>query len=77
MVRKSLLLGHSSISHFKRFLKTNLNKFSYSLNLNPREIMVQYASFPGAIVKTLECTCMSDVEDFEQDVVVLQIGTND
>ena len=77
MVRKILLLGHSFISHFKRFLKTNLNTFSYSINLNPREVMVQYASCPGATVEKLERTCMSDVEDFEPDVVVLQIGTND
>ena len=53
MVYKILLLGHSFISHFKRFVKNNQTHFTYSLNLDPREVMVQYSSLPGATVTAI------------------------
>ena len=77
MVYKILLLGHSFISHFKRFVKNNQTHFTYSLNLDPREVMVQYSSLPGATVTAIRKKRLSDVEDFEPDMVILQIGTND
>ena len=77
MVYKILLLGHSFISQFKRFVKNNQTHFTYSLNLDPREVMVQYSSLPGATVTAIRKKRLSDVEDFEPDMVILQIGTND
>ena len=77
MVYKICLLGHSFISHFKRFVKNNQTHFTYSLNLDPSEVMVQYSSFPGATVTAIRKKRLSDVEDFDPDMVILQIGTND
>ena len=39
--------------------------------------MVQYSSLPGATVTAIRKKRLSDVEDFEPDMVILQIGTND
>lgn len=77
MVYKILLFGHSFISHFKRFVKASRKNFNFSLNLDPHEVMVQYSSLPGANVQTLRDNRLSDVKDFEPDIVILQIGTND
>ena len=77
MVYKILLLGHSFISHFKRFVKASRPYFNFSLNLDPREVMVQYSSLPGANVQSLRDSRLTDVKDFEPDIVILQIGTND
>ena len=47
------------------------------MNLNPREVMIQYSGLPGATVDKLKRHGMSGVQDFEPDIVVLEIGTND
>ena len=39
--------------------------------------MVQYSSLPGANVQSLRDSRLTDVKDFEPDIVILQIGTND
>ena len=66
------LFGHSFISYFKRFIRTNASDFDYNLNLDKREVMIQFSSYPGASVEG-----SSDVYDFEPDLVILDIGTKD
>ena len=51
--------------------------FTYSLNLDPREVMVKYSSLTGTTVTAIREKRLSDVEDFDPDMVILQIGTND
>ena len=48
--------------------------FTYSLNLDPREVMVQYSSLTGTTVTAIREKCLSDVEDFDPDMVILQLG---
>ena len=38
---------------------------------------MQYSSLPGATVTAIREKRLSDVEDFDPDMVILQIGTND
>ena len=71
------LFGHSFITHFKRFIRTNASDFDYNLNLDKREVMIQYSGYPGASVEALIQRGLSDVYDFEPDLVILDIGTND
>ena len=39
--------------------------------------MVQYSSLPGANVQSPKDNRLTDVKDFELDIVILQTGTND
>ena len=39
--------------------------------------MIQYSGYPGASVDALIQLGLSDVYDFEPDLVILDIGTND
>ena len=71
------LFGHSFITHFKRFIRTNASDFNYNLNLGKREVMIQFSGYPGASVKALIQRRLSDVYDFEPDLVILDICTKD
>ena len=71
------LFGHSFISDFKDFIRTNASDFDYNLNLNKREVMIQFYRYPGASVEALIQRGLSDVYDFEPDLFILDIGTND
>ena len=71
------LFGHSFIAHFKRFIRTNASDFDYNLNLDKREVMIQFSGYPGASVEALIQRGLPDVYDFEPDLVILDIGTND
>ena len=77
MVVKVLLLGHSFIYHYREFLRKNRQQFSYSLNLDPRTCMVQYSGIRGGTLSTVWQKQMQAVQDFELNIVVLQIGSND
>ena len=71
------LFGHSFISHFKRFIRTNASDFDYNLNLDKREVMIQFSCYPGASVQALIQRGLPDVYDFEPDLTILDICTND
>lgn len=78
MVIKVLILGDSFISRFKSFLRDSDHKFSYALNLDTQQFMIQYCGIPGANVSTLrQRKTLEIVSDFEPEVVVLHIGSND
>ena len=77
MVVKVQLFGHSFISPFKRFIRTNASDFDYNLNLDKLEVMIRFSGYPCASVKALIQRGLSDVYDFEPDLVILDIGTND
>ena len=70
------LFGHSLISHFKRFIRTNASDFDYNLNLDKWEVMIRFSNYPGTSVEALIQRGLSDVYDFEPDLVILDIGTN-
>ena len=74
---KVLIMGDSFIANFKTFLKDHQEEFSYSLNLPLSQVMVQYSSLRGGNVEKLQTYRLEDVEDFEPDIVLLQIGSND
>lgn len=76
-VLKTLILGHSFVRHFKNFIKSRLSEYNFTLNLDPREVMIQYSGQSGATVDSLRARQLSDVKDFEPELVILDIGTND
>ena len=43
-------MGDSFVEHFKKFLKDNLDEYSFSLNLSLRDVMIQYSSKRGSTV---------------------------
>lgn len=76
-VIKTLLLGHSFITHFKSFIRSRIPELNFNLNLDPKEVMIQYSGRPGATIESLKECQLTDVEDFEPHLVILDIGTND
>ena len=70
------LFGHSFITNFKRFIRTNASDFDYKINLDKREVVIQFSGYPGASVEALIQLGLSDVYDFEPDLVILDIGSN-
>lgn len=77
MAVKTLILGHSFVSRFKAFLREHQGQFSYSLNLSPQQCMVQYAGYPGGMVPGIRSGKLETVSDFEPQLIVLDLGTND
>ena len=77
MVYKVQILGHSFVTRFKTFIKQNLDQYSYILNLDPNDIMIQYTRTPGSYVHSLREKHLEDVKDFEPEIVILNIGSND
>ena len=53
-VLKTLLLGHSFVSHFKSFVRSRIPELNFNLNLDPKEVMIQYSGKPGATVESLK-----------------------
>ena len=77
MVLKCLILGHSFVRNLKNFIGSNLSSYKYTLKLDPKEVMIQFAGKPGANIKSLKELQLGDVQDFEPELVILDIGTND
>lgn len=77
MVYKVHLIGHSFVTRFKQFLKHNLDQYSYTLNLDPHDVMIQYSGLSGGSVQSLRANLLTDVHDFEPDFVFSDIGSND
>ena len=77
MVLKCLILGHSFVRNLKTFIGSNLPQYNYTLKLDPKEVMVQFSGKSGANVESLKTCQLADVEDFEPELVILDIGTND
>ena len=75
MTVKILIQGHSFVARLKRFIRNSGGRFTYSMNLPPREYMVQYSGIPGGKVSSLWND--DQVQDFEPDIVILQCGSND
>lgn len=77
MAVKVQIFGHSFVSRFKTFIRKNSSDFNFNLNLNKQEVMIQYSGYPGASVQSLASRGLGDIEDFEPELVILDIGTND
>lgn len=76
MPTRVLVLGHSFIARFKSFLRDNVSKFTFSLNLDPKQFMIQYFGRPGVTVSRIRRN-LEIVGDFEPSMVILEIGSND
>ena len=76
-VIKTLLLRHSFVTQFKSFVRSRIPELNFNLNLDPKEVMIQYSGKHGATVESLKECQLSVVEDFEPHFVILDIGTND
>lgn len=76
MPTRVLVLGHSFVARFKAFLRDNVSKFTFSLNLDPKQFMIQYFGRPGATVSSIRRN-LEIVGDFEPSIVILEIGSND
>ena len=77
MVLKCLILGHSFVRNLKNFIGSNLSSFNYTLKLDPKEVMIQFSGKSGANIESLKELQLGDVQDFEPELVILDIGTND
>ena len=68
------IIGHSFVTRLKRFIRDGYSlKYNLNLQSNP---MVQFSGYPGARISTLRNN-LSDITDFNPDIAVLIIGTND
>lgn len=76
MPTRVLVLGHSFIARFKSFLRDNVSKFTFSLNLDPKQFMIQYFGRAGATVFRIRRN-LEIVGDFEPSMVILEICSND
>ena len=76
-VFKVLLLGHSFIAGFKKFLQDRQSvEHNITLNLSQREFLIQYSGRRGSSIPRIR----SDLEivyDFTPDICILQVGSND
>ncbi|KAH3833698.1 hypothetical protein DPMN_107010 [Dreissena polymorpha] len=71
---KVQLFGHSFVRHLKDFIRHD-STLRFNLNLHGHPL-VQYSGFSGARVETLHHR-LTEISDFEPEIVVLIIGTND
>lgn len=77
MTYKILFLGHSFITRFKSFLREHQADYSFTLNLSPQQVMIQYSGRPGGTVPRINADNLEIVTDFEPHVVLLEFDTND
>ena len=73
---KVLILGHSFVAGFKRFLMEDPMKHNLTLNLSAKEFMIQFSGRPGASISRIRSD-LEIVSDFQPRVCILQVGTND
>ena len=76
MVKKILIMGHSYITRLKSYIREDPEQCTFTLNLDPQEVMIQYAG-GGGDVASMRGKPMEVVQDFQPDIVLLQIGTNE
>lgn len=73
-IPKIQLFGHSFICRLRDFISgSDQVRFDLSLSGPP---LIQYTGFPGASVQSLRDN-IEDVLDFQPDIVILCVGTND
>ena len=76
-VTKVLLLGHSFIAGFKRFLQDrDTAEHNVTLNLSHAEFLIQFSGRRGASIPRIRAN-LEIVEDFNPEICILQAGTND
>ena len=76
-VLKVLLLGHSFIAGFKRFLmERDSDEHNVTLNLSQQEFLIQFSGRRGASIPQIRAD-LEIVADFQPDICILQAGTND
>ena len=67
------ILGHSYVQQLKGYIEDSDNR---TLSLGLRDTIVEYSCFPGATVPDL-VEKLQVVKDFDPDIVILIVGTND
>lgn len=76
-VLKVLLLGHSFIAGFKRFLmERDSDEHNVTLNLSQKEFLIQFSGRRGASISQIRAD-LEIVADFQPDICIIQAGTND
>ena len=76
MVLKAMLIGHSYVRHLIKCVKQRSREFTFTLNLDPKDVIKQFSGESGATVDSLTNYQLRDIEDFEPDIVI-DIGTDD
>ena len=72
-----LLLGHSFIAGFKKFLQDRDSiEHNVTMNLSRREFLIQFSGRRGAPIPRIRSD-LEIVADFTPDICILQAGTND
>ena len=56
---KVLILGHSFIVGFKKFLKEDPSKHNLKLNLSAKELMIQFSGHRGASISQIRANLFS------------------
>lgn len=72
--KRILVFGHSFVSRLKDFIRYD-SSLRYDLGLAGCPV-IQYSGFPGATVDRLHSK-LQKILDFNPDIVILVIGTND
>ena len=70
---KVQIFGHSFVTHLKKYIREADGAFHLNIQGPP---LIQYSGFPGATVSSLRDN-LDVVSDFNPNIVVLVVGTND
>ena len=75
-VLKVLLLGHSFIAGFKRFLmERDSDEHNVTLTLSQKEFLIQFSGRRGASISQIRAD-LEIVADYQPDICIIQAGTN-
>ena len=75
--KRIMVFGHSFVKRLWEFIRANSEDFSFHMRLyNEGPPLIQYTGLPGAITTSLR-QHVDAIVDFEPNIVILVIGTND
>jgi len=75
--KRILVFGHSFVKRLREFIRANSEDFSFHMRLYIEgPPLIQYTGLPGATTTSLRQHVKAS-EDFELNIVILVIGTND
>lgn len=68
------IFGHSFVRRLGDY--TNQEHFWHNLNLSPEEFVLKFSGLGGSTVHTIQRK-LSDISEFDAEIVFVQIGSND
>ena len=73
-----LILGHSYVRRLKEFVNScNLTKVTPNFGLDSERFVIHYEGYGGADIGRIHAQLYRVVNQFQPDLVILQVGSND